>query len=292
VSERSPSGSLVVLVKGAGDVGSAVAHALLLAGHRPVVVDAPAPSIARRRMSFADALFDGASELEGVRAVRVDEPAALGALLAERRVVPILAWRAGDGTAPPLEPRPDVVVDARMRKRLGPERQIDEAPLVIGLGPGFRAGETVHAAVETNWGPDLGRVLWEGEPAAYTGEPRVILGYARERYLYAPHAGHFDTSYDIGAPVARGQVVGWVDETPLTASIDGVIRGISRAGVAVAAGAKLVDVDPRRDPALVAGIGERPRRIAEGVLQALREAEARMRGRESMVPSLPGVADN
>ena len=68
-----------------------------------------------------------------------------------------------------------------MRKRLRPERQIDEAPLVIWLGPGFRAGGTVHAAIETNWGADLGRVLWTGEPAAYTGEPRAILGYTRER---------------------------------------------------------------------------------------------------------------
>ncbi len=262
----------IVLVKGAGDVGSAVAHALLRAGYRPLLVDVPAPTVARRRMAFADALFDGAAVLDGVRAVRVDTPDRLLALLASGREVPVMAWCDSDDPRAALPPGLHLaaVVDARMRKRVRPERQIDQAPLVIGLGPGFRAGETVHAAIETNWGPDLGQVLWAGEPAAYTGQPRAILGYARERYLYAPHAGCFRTSLDVGARVARGQVVGRVDETPLAAGIDGVIRGITRDGVLVTAGAKLVDVDPRGDPALAAGVGERPRRIAAGVLAALR----------------------
>jgi xanthine dehydrogenase accessory factor len=258
----------VVLVKGAGDVGSAVAHALFRAGYRPLLVDSPTPSVARRRMAFADALYDGRATLEGVVAERADTLEAVRALLAAGRVIPIL----GEGVraaALPADLRPAVVVDARMRKRLRPERQIDEAPLVIGLGPGFRPGETVHAAIETNWGADLGRVVWTGEPAAYTGEPRAILGYARERYVYAPRAGQFHTRLDIGARVKRGQVVGRVDDTPLVAQIDGVVRGIPRSGIAVAAGAKVVDVDPRGDAALAAGIGERPRRIAAGVLAAV-----------------------
>src|SRR5215210_8743092 len=44
----------VVLVKGAGDVGSAVAHRLYQAGLRPVIVDAATPSVARRQMAFSD----------------------------------------------------------------------------------------------------------------------------------------------------------------------------------------------------------------------------------------------
>jgi hypothetical protein len=38
----------------------------------------------------------------------------------------------------------------------------------------------------------------------------------------------------------------------------------------VTAGAKVTDVDPRGERAEVAGIAERPRRIAEGVLAAVR----------------------
>lgn len=260
---------LIVVIKGAGDVGSAVAHVLLQAGLRPVIVDSPRPSVARRRMSFADALFEGTTVLEGVRGVRVRDPAALPEVLADGAVVPVVP-AAYDAVRAVLRPR--VVVDARMRKQAIPEPQIDDAPLTIGLGPGFRAGETVHAAIETNWGEHLGRVLWTGEPDAYTGQPRPILGYAREWYLYAPHAGTFRTRLDIGATVEAGDTVAWVDGSPLRAAIGGIIRGMTRDGVQVAPGAKVVDIDPRRDGQLLAGIGERPRRIAEGVLTAIRAA--------------------
>lgn len=256
----------LALVKGAGDVGSAVAHTLWQAGLRVVIVDVPAPSIARRRMSFADALFDGEAVLEGTRAVRVEKATALSAALAQGRVIPVTAVAAAVSVL-----QPDIVVDARMRKRERPEPQMHEAALTIGLGPGFRAGETVHAAIETNWGADLGRVLWDREPEAYTGQPRPILGFARERYLYAPHAGRFHTDREIGMRVEQGQPVACVDETALVAQIGGVIRGVTRDGVRVSPGAKVVDIDPRGDAPGIDGIGERPRRIAAGVLAAVRE---------------------
>jgi xanthine dehydrogenase accessory factor len=266
----------IVLVKGVGDVGSAVAHVLFHAGLRPVIVDVPTPSVTRRRMSFADALFEGVAVLEGVRAVRVDDSAALLDELARGQGVPVAAF-AYEAVHSVL--RPAVVVDARMRKQAVPEIQIDEAPLTIGLGPGFRAGQTVHAAVETNWGESLGEVLWSGEPEAYTGQPREIFGFARERYLYAPHAGTFHTTREIGTVVGAGETVAWVDTTPLQAQIGGVIRGVTRDGVQVGQGAKVVDIDPRRTDELLEGIGERPRRIAEGVLAAIQTWRARFAAR-------------
>lgn len=258
-----------VVVKGAGDIGSAVAHALFRAGLRPVLVEEPTPATARRRMAFADALFEGAAELEGVRAERVNTPAALHALLASGAAIPIVPRDHAPALLATLQPA--AVVDARMRKRERAPCQLHEAPLTIGLGPGFRAGETVHAVVETNWGERLGAVLWDGEAEPYTGQPRAVAGYTRERYLYAPHPGRFHTELAIGAPVAVGQVVAWVDATPLRAPIAGTLRGLTRDGVPVAAGAKVVDIDPLGNTARAVGIGERPRRIAEGVLRALRE---------------------
>lgn len=266
MSDRQPC----VVVKGAGDIGSAVAHALFRAGLRPVLVEEPTPATARRRMAFADALFEGAAELEGVRAERVDTPAALHRLLASGAAIPLVPSDRAPALLAPL--RPVAMVDARMRKRERAPCQLHEALLTIGLGPGFRAGETVHAVVETNWGERLGAVLWEGEAEPYTGQPRAVAGYTRERYLYAPHPGRFRTELTIGAPVMAGQVVAWVDTTPLRAPIAGTLRGLTRDGVPVAAGAKVVDIDPLGDAARAAGIGERPRRIAEGVLRALRES--------------------
>ena len=59
---------------------------------------------------------------------------------------------------------------------------------------------------------------------------------------------------------------------PLLAPIGGVIRGLTRSGVEVAIRTKVIEVDPRGDPAAAFGLGERPRRIAEGVLKALAKA--------------------
>src|SRR5262245_20498478 len=175
------AGEKIVVIKGGGDVGSAVAHLLYRHGYLPVIVESPTPTTTRRHMAFASAVFDGEAELEGVRAERVDSREALKALLRWGKVVPVFAG--------PIESvltalTPSVVVDARMRKREIAECQIDQAPFVIGLGPGFRAGETVHVVIETNRGPNLGRVIAQGSAEPYTGEPISIAGYKRERYSY------------------------------------------------------------------------------------------------------------
>src|SRR6266566_10166260 len=62
-----------VLVRGIGDIGSAVAHRLFEAGQRVVIHDVPAPAAARRGMAFTDAIFDGSAVLEGVTCRRVEQ---------------------------------------------------------------------------------------------------------------------------------------------------------------------------------------------------------------------------
>lgn len=256
----------LILVKGAGDVGSAVAQVLHAAGYAVVLVEGADPSTARRGMSFAEAIFVGRAELEDVVARRVSGPEAALDLLAEGQALPVLVGEPG---AAVRALAPAVTVDARMRKREQPEAQLGEAALTVGLGPGFRAGETTDLIVETNWGPNLGLVLEHGECEAYTGQPRAVLGYARERYSYAPRAGLWRSELAIGAAVRAGQTLGTVDGEPLRAAIDGVVRGLTRDGVRVATGAKVADVDPRGEQAETTGITERPRRIADGVLRAI-----------------------
>lgn len=51
--------SLLVLVRGVGDIGSAVANHLFTDGYCVVIHDEPLPTTTRRRMAFADAVFDG-----------------------------------------------------------------------------------------------------------------------------------------------------------------------------------------------------------------------------------------
>jgi xanthine dehydrogenase accessory factor len=163
----------------------------------------------------------------------------------------------------------EVLVDARMRKRQQPEDQRGLAPLTIGLGPNFIAGENIDLAVETSWGDALGQVIQQGSTMPLRGEPRLLAGHARDRYVYTPVNGVFSTESQIGDVVQQGQVVAWVDSTSLHAPLAGRLRGLTHAGVPVTQGTKVIEVDPRGDLAEFTGIAERPGRIAQGVLNAI-----------------------
>ena len=255
-----------VLVRGSGDVGSAVAHALFAAGFGVLICDAPLPAAPRRGMAFADAIFDGASVLEGIAARRVDTVAELRVAVTKREAIPVSTAEI----AAVLEAvAPTVLVDARMRKRARPERQRDLAPLTIGLGPGFVAGETVDLAVETQWGEQLGDVLRSGATRGLEGEPRSFAGHGRERFVYAPVAGVMRTGAQIAQHVRAGEPIATIGAAELLAPLDGILRGLTHDGVPVEAGTKVLEVDPRGKRKAVIGIGKRPRRIAEGVLRVV-----------------------
>lgn len=252
------------LVHGIGDVGSAVAHALRGAGHDVAIHDSPAPTAHRRGMAFVDAMFDGYAALAGIQARRAANPGEMPALWA-KSLVAVNSFPFDElWTLAPW----DVLVDARMRKRARPEDQRSLAALMIGLGPGFTVGENCHRAVETGWDA-LGTIVETGSTAALRGEPRAILGHARDRLLYAPHAGIFASTHRIGEAVTQGQVIATIDSQELVAPLSGVLRGLTRSGVPVETGTKIVEVDPRGDPSSAFGLGERPRRIAEAVLRIL-----------------------
>jgi xanthine dehydrogenase accessory factor len=267
----------VVLVRGSGDVGSAVAHRLFLSGHPVVIHDVPLPAAPRRGMAFTDAIFDGACELEGVKAARVDDVGELAGALSERVCVPVAVTEFESVLA---ALRPGVLVDARMRKRAHPERQLALAPLTIGLGPNFVAGETTHLAIETRWGDELGAVITSGATQPLAGEPRSFDGHARDRFVYAPAGGVFRTGATIGQRVEQGELVASIGGEELSAPLAGILRGLTHDGVPVEAGAKVVEVDPRGEMKAVIGLGPRPQRIAEGVAEAIESSPEPLGPRE------------
>lgn len=253
--------SLYCLVRGIGDVGSAVAHRLRQAGHRVAIHDGPTPTVHRRGMAFADAVFDGSAILDGLEARRIDDVADIGDALAGA-AIPVHVG--------PLEPLLaatawDVLVDARMRKRSHPEDQRGGARLVIGLGPGFSVGANCDVAIETSW-DGLGQVIANGGTAVLAGEPRAILGRARERLVYAPVSGIFLTERRIGELVSAGEPIALLGDRTLIAPLGGSIRGLTRNGVPVEPGTKVIEIDPRGRDGRWSGLGERPARIAEAVL--------------------------
>lgn len=257
-----------ILVRGSGDVGSAVAHALCVAGHSVVLHDDPRPPHPRRGMAFTDALFEGSARLESVLAKRAAAPSDLPPMIACGRALPV-ADLPFDKVLRIVEP--DVLVDARVRKHAAVEPARGLAPLVVGLGPGFVAGLNADRVVETGWGENLGRLLHAGAASAYGGEPRDLGGHGRERFVYAPAQGRFHTGHAIGAAVTAGEVVGRIGRLAILAPFAGVLRGLTHDGATVAVGTKIVEVDARADPSAAFGIGERPRRIARGVLEAIAE---------------------
>lgn len=253
------------LILGAGDMGSAVAHALHGAGWAVAIRDDPAPAHPRRGMAFADALWDGEAALAGLTARRADTGGALAALLAARSCIAI--------TALPLEEALaacgfDALVDALMRKRSTPPDRRGLAPRTIGLGVGFVPGVNCDIAIETSW-EQLGRVVREGETLPLRGEPRAIAGVGRERAVYAPEAGTVRTRHRIGDHVLPGDPVVDLGRHVLRAPLEGCLRGLMRDSVVVPQGAKVLEVDPRGDPALCFGLGERPRGVAAAVLAVL-----------------------
>jgi xanthine dehydrogenase accessory factor len=244
-----------ILVRGSGDVASAVSHRLFTAGFRVAIHDVPTPAAPRRGMAFTDALFDGTAVLEGVEALRVYKLEDLADVLGCHSCIPVLAQ---DFALVLERMRPRVLVDARMRKRAQPEIQCGTCSLTIGLGPNFVAGTTTDLVIETQWGADLGRIIHKGEPKALEGEPRNFGGHTRDRFIYAPAGGLFQTAARIGDMVAQGQQAATLDGHPLMAPMAGILRGLTHDRVVVDRGAKVVEVDPRGDPSAVFGIGERP----------------------------------
>lgn len=262
----------IVALRGAGDLATGVALRLYRCGFRVVLTELAAPLCIRRTVAFAEAAFSGSTVVEGVRCCVVQS-----ADLAKS------AWT--DGEIPLLidpdlrEVRrlsPDVLVDARIMKSWRTDTKIGDAPLVVGLGPGFRAGENVDCVVETNRGHNLGRVFWEGEAEPNTGVPGLIRGEGAARVLKSPTDGVFAPLVEIGESVEDGEPIAEIHDPvtgetlgTISASLTGIVRGILHPGLSVRTGLKVMDIDPRGNPNHCFSASDKAFSIAGGVLEAI-----------------------
>jgi xanthine dehydrogenase accessory factor len=259
-----PLKDLTLLIKGAGEMATGVAHRLACSGFKILLTEIAEPLAVRRAVSFCEAVFEGTKVVEGVTARRV----------ATREEIEE-AWQ--DGELPiAVDPacslravlKPDVLIDAILAKENKGTR-LDDAPLVIALGPGFRAGRDAHFVIETNRGHKLGRVIEAGEAEPNTGIPGEIAGFTWERVLRAPCAGRFQSRRSIGERASRGEIVAEVEGAPILSNITGVMRGMLRDGLRVKEGMKVGDVDPRGIQEYCFTISEKARAIGGSVLEAI-----------------------
>jgi len=260
-----------VVVRGGGELGSAVARLLFRAGLPVLVLERSEPFAVRRRVSFAAAVWEGDAEVEGVRGARVGSADEAETLLGEPERVPLLV----DPEARCLDRlRPAVLVDARMLKTASAAARRSDL-FAVGLGPGFVAGIDVDAVVETQRGPELGRVIWSGPALADSAVPTPVQGIDVDRVIRAPAAGPFRSRVAIGDLVECRQLVGDVGRTPTPAPTGGLVRGLLADGVRVEAGVKIGDIDPRGAGIDPGRISDKGRAVAAGVLEAVLTATPR-----------------
>lgn len=230
-----------IVVRGGGDLASAVIHRLFSSGYRVLILENERPSAIRRMVSFSEAVYDGEAFVEGLLSHRINHIDECEAVW-QAGEIPLLVDAACE-CIPNYQPA--ALVDAVIAKRnLGTTR--DMAPLTIALGPGFQAGYDVDYVVETMRGHDLGRIITDGGAMPNTGIPGMVGGYAKERVIHSPAEGTICTIAEIRDIVEQGQVIAKVGETPVYASLTGVLRGMIRDGYQVRRGMKIADIDPRK----------------------------------------------
>lgn len=256
-----------IVIRGAGEMASAVAWRLYMANLRRIcMLDLDRPLCVRRQVSFCTALEAGTALVEGVRAVAARSLDDIHGAWRSRSIAVLgtTAWAGLGASAPAAE----VLIDAILAKRnLGTRK--DAARLVIALGPGFTAGDDCHLVIETNRGHHLGRIIASGCAEPNTGIPGEIAGHTADRVLRAPAAGRFESGRAIGDTVRRGDVIGHVAGQPVIAGLDGMLRGLIRPGTAVSAALKLGDIDPRARREHCVTISDKARAIAGAVLEGV-----------------------
>jgi xanthine dehydrogenase accessory factor len=260
----SNTAAILILVRGGGDLASGVALRLQRAGLRLAITELPQPLVVRRTVAFASAVYDGSVIIEGVAGRRVDQDKQIWQVINAGEIPVLVDPRAEARTAL----CPQVIVDARLTKQ-PPDLGMKAAELVIGLGPGFTAGQDCHAVVETQRGHRLGRVIWQGSAASDSGIPEGVAGYSGQRVLRAPRDGILRGLAQIGDLVEAGQPLAEIEGETVSAPFQGVLRGLIHPGLRVWRGLKIGDVDPRSDPQMCWQVSDKSLAVGGGVLEAI-----------------------
>ncbi len=256
-------GDHLVVFRGGGDLATGAIYRLRRAGFPVVVFELDQPLAIRRSVAVAAAIVDGRALIEDLDAIYIqDVDEALE--VARSGAVPVLV----SPTLIQLPWEPSVVVDARHAKA-NIDTTIADAPLVLGLGPGFTAGIDCHAVIETMRGHFLGRVIWDGSPTATPGEPGWPGGKPSERIIRAPTFGVLEWKVAIGDLVAVGDVLGDINGVPVRSRIGGVVRGQLPAGYEVEWNWKIAEVDPHADTRACFEISDEALSIGGGVVEAV-----------------------
>jgi xanthine dehydrogenase accessory factor len=255
---------LVVWIKGAGELGSAAAVSLRRVGLRVLLSEIENPLAIRRTVAFSDAVFgESVKKVEGISSKLTDLND--HKYVMDNGIIPVVIDQ--DGII--VKVLPDVIIDARMLK-ISMKSMIHDARFTVGLGPGFTAGETCHAVIETNRGHSLGRIIWDGSAIPDTGIPGNLGGETEKRVIRATASGRIEWNVDFGEKVDAGQNLGLINgQKEVISFISGMVRGLISPKISVVKNMKIADIDPRGSAIDVYEISDKARSVGRGVLESI-----------------------
>ena len=251
-----------VLIRGAGEMASAVGVVLHRVGFSAIMTELRVPLAIRRTVCFSDAMLNGTTEVEGIQSDNADYTNYLDIL--RNGNIPVVI----DSIELIEKIKPAIYVDARLLKYTVQDRR-SLAEFIVGLGPGFTVGVNCSAIIETMRGHNLGRVIWDGSASSNTGVPGKIGGESARRVIYSPGAGNIEWLADFGDIVEQNQVLGTIGEIEIKSHISGIVRGLISPKVNTTKGMKIADVDPRGVKVDYTTVSDKARCVGRGVLEAI-----------------------
>jgi len=234
--------SKTIIVRGGGDIATGVVQKFFRAGFKVLVLEIEIPTAIRRSVALCEAVYDGTTKVEDMMCRKISNSKEAKNCW-NKGIIPLLVDPSGNTIA---EIKPAAVIDAIIAKHnTGTNKSM--ADITIALGPGYNAGEDVHAVIETKRGHDLGRLILKGSAKPNTGVPGEIAGESSRRVVYAPAYGIIKHKKQIGSIVKQGETLFTIDDTEIEAPISGILRGLIREGININKGMKTADIDPRKD---------------------------------------------
>lgn len=254
-----------VVFRGGGDIATGSIQKVKRVGFNVLVLESSKPSSIRRNVCLSEAIYDGSTEVEDIKAVKANSLEEIEKIFKEGNVAIVV-----DENADYIDKiKPIAVIDGILaKKNLGTNKGM--APITIALGPGFEANVDVDVVIETMRGHNLGRLLFQGKPVENTGIPGVIAGVSKERVIYSENSGVIKNIKKIGDTVKKGDVIAEIEGIAVKSELDGVLRGLIRDGYYVKRGLKIADVDPREsEKQNCFTISDKARNIGGATLEAL-----------------------
>ena len=257
-----------VMIRGGGELATGIAHRLYNCGYKVLMLEKQFPSAIRRNI-VSEAIYDGEATVERVTCYKAADAKEAAKMLKDGKLVIMVD--------PDLESldifKPEILVDAIYAKRnLGTNKNM--APLTIGIGPGFVAGQDVTCVIETARCHNLGRILRDGIalPERDTAEARAIM---RESHsINSPCDGYLEAGHPTAYVIDKDELIGRLHVEgghvmDIRTPIAGVLRGMLHDDCPVRTGLKIAEIDPSTKPANCISISAKTRCVSGSVLEVI-----------------------